>query len=127
MTARSPHQLHQHFAAAFNARDVAALIALFDPDATMVPAPGAASVRGHPAIAAALGGLLALQPTDAALETLYVIERDDLALARCRWHFTATMANGTSAAMAGSGVEVMRRQADGSWVFLLDNPWGGEG
>lgn len=126
MTARTPQQLHQRFAAAFNAHDIAALVALFDADATMVPAPGAPAVRGHPAIRSALEGLLALRPTDAALETAYAIERDDLALARSRWRFTATMPDGASAPMTGNGIEVMRRKADGSWVFLLDNPWGGD-
>ncbi len=54
--------LHFRFAQAFNSRDAEALIALYEPNATLVAQPGQ-SISGHEAIRAALGGFLALGGT----------------------------------------------------------------
>ena len=32
--------------------------------------------------------------------------------------------NGNTVEMEGNGVEIVRRQADGTWKFIIDNPWG---
>jgi uncharacterized protein (TIGR02246 family) len=126
MSARTPKQVHEFFTKAFQDHDLEGLMSLYDPDAVMIPEPGKPPVRGHAAIRAALDRLQSLKPRDGNLETVFCIERDDLALMRSKWHFTGTAPDGHLIKMPGSGTEVMRKQADGSWVHLLDNPWGAD-
>ena len=65
MPAREPEQLHSLFEQAFNAGDMAALMALYEPDAALIPQPGV-TVQGSAAIGDALrwfldrGGQIAL-------------------------------------------------------------------
>lgn len=126
MPALTPRQVHEQFTQAFLARDLEALMALYDPDATMMPGPGEEPVQGHAAIRKALEALQALEPSNGALETVFCMEHDDLALMRSKWHFTGTGPDGQPVELAGSGTEVMRRRPDGSWVHLIDNPWGAD-
>jgi len=49
---------------------------------------------------------------------------DDLAVAYNDWKLSAVDAEGRPVTMQGKAVEVSRRQADGSWLFVLDDPFG---
>jgi len=40
------------------------------------------------------------------------------------WSFTAKGADGGSTERAGRALEVVRRQADGTWRFAIDDPYG---
>ncbi len=124
--ARSPEEIQTLFIAAIGNHDLDGLMALYDEDAVMVPSPGAAPVRGLALIREALAGLLLLEPEDAALETIYCLRHDELALMRSAWRFTGTGPDGRRSLISGSGTEVMRRLPDGRWVQILDNPWGGD-
>jgi uncharacterized protein (TIGR02246 family) len=61
MPARTPEELHRLLAEAFNAHDLEALMALFEPGATLIPQPGQI-VTGTEAIREAASGFLALKP-----------------------------------------------------------------
>lgn len=47
----------------------------------------------------------------------------DTALTQNKWTMKATGPDGSPVDLAGQSAEVMRRQADGNWKFLIDNPW----
>jgi len=51
------------------------------------------------------------------LITQYVIEQGDIALLSNRW--TATF---DGADISASSAEVARRQSDGTWKYVIDNP-----
>ena len=55
MPARTPEELHRVFAEALNAHDLEALMALFEPEANLIPQPGQV-VTGTEAIREALSG-----------------------------------------------------------------------
>jgi ketosteroid isomerase-like protein len=40
-----------------------------------------------------------------------------------RWQLTATGPDGSPISMTGHSAEVARRQPDGSWRFVIDNPF----
>jgi ketosteroid isomerase-like protein len=40
------------------------------------------------------------------------------------WSFTGTGSQGEPVKLAAQNADVLRRQADGSWRFVIDNPWG---
>jgi uncharacterized protein (TIGR02246 family) len=122
MPATSPEQIHREFEKAFNAGDSDALMALYEPDAVMVAQPGRV-VRGIDEIRAALGGFLALKGR-ISLDTKLVLTIGDLAYLSNTWRLTGTGADPEPVSTGATTAEVARRQADGTWRYVIDNAWG---
>jgi uncharacterized protein (TIGR02246 family) len=114
----SPGELHRRVQDAFNARDVDALVALYEPDAVMAT-PEGEFVRGLDAIREQWAGFVALGGR-ITLETRHAVEIDGLALLRNDWHFV-----GDGVEFSSRTAEVARRQADGTWRYVIDHPYGG--
>jgi ketosteroid isomerase-like protein len=53
------------------------------------------------------------------------VEAGDVALVVNRWSLRGTEPDGAPVEMRGSSADVLRRQADGTWLVLVDDPWGG--
>jgi len=114
--------VHQKFAAALNAGDADALTALYLPDAILAPAPGQ-TVRGRDQIRAALAQYIAAKPvieikTTAAFET-----GNGLALMNGQWVMKGTGADGKPFEMSGRTAEILQKQPDGNWLYVIDNPF----
>ena len=122
MSATTPEALHRLWADGVNRGDLDALDALYEPEAAFVTQPGSV-VTGRAAIREANAGLLALKPR-ATLELLTTVRTGDLALLVSRWSLEGTGPDGEPVAVAGQTSDVARRQADGTWRFAVDNPWG---
>jgi uncharacterized protein (TIGR02246 family) len=122
MTARTPEETPRLWAEAFNAGDLDALVALYEEDAILVPQPGEA-VAGIEAIAEALSALLATQPTF-YLEVRKVLQTGDIALSFADWTLRGTGPEGEAIEMSGQTSDVLCRQPDGTWRFVIDNPFG---
>jgi len=122
MAARNPEDLDRLFAEALNAGDLASLMRLYEPQATIRPMP-AEAVHGLAAIREALAGFIGMKPKiTIAAKTLG--QAGGLALTTSRWQLTGTGQDGNPVAMSGQGVEVARQQPDGNWLFVIDTPWG---
>ncbi len=122
MPATSPEQLHRLFEEAFNAGDLDALLALYEPDAALIPEPGVV-VYGVDQIGPALKGFLDVGGK-MKLDTKKVVIVGDLAYLMNRWSLTATNDDGSPLEMGAVTAEVARRQADGSWLYVIDNAVG---
>lgn len=122
MAARTPEDLDRLFAGAMNAGNLDALVALYEPQASLTPAPGKVAV-GTDAIRGALAGFLAGNPK-MTLSPRVVSRAGDLALLTSKWEITMTDADGKPAQLRGQSVEVARRQPDGDWLFAIDLPLG---
>jgi uncharacterized protein (TIGR02246 family) len=121
--ASEPEQMHRLFEEAFNAGDLEALMALYEPDATLVPQPGAV-VEGLDGIREALRWFLD-RGGKIALDTKLVLRVGDLAYLSNRWSLTGgTMPDGSPAQLGAVTAEVARLQQDGSWLYVIDNAWG---
>jgi uncharacterized protein (TIGR02246 family) len=120
-TAR-PEEAVQAFFDAFNRGDLEAMIALYEPKATLVAQPGH-SAEGHAAIREALNGFLSMQPT-LTPEKKALVTAGDLALSVVRWTLDGTGPDRAPVRMEGTTSDVLRKQADGGWLFAIDNPWG---
>jgi len=123
MIARSPAEADRLFAQAFSAGDLDALVSLYEPDAVLVPQPGQ-TVKGRQAIREALQGFLSLCG-EFRLEVKSAVENGDLALVRSDWRLSGTAPGGCMIDLSGQAVEVLRRQPDGSWLYIIDNPYSG--
>ena len=40
------------------------------------------------------------------------------------WNLKGTGPDGSAVELSGESVEILRRQADGTWKFIIDSPWG---
>lgn len=118
--AREPQALHRLFEAFANAGDLDGLMSIYEPQVTAVPQPGQV-VRGVQPLRDELGGLLAMGPTF-HLQTLKVLRSDDIALLCNRWTATAEGPDGKEVHLGGVSAEVARRQPDGTWFIVVDDP-----
>jgi ketosteroid isomerase-like protein len=119
MGAKDPKQLHELFESYFNAKDLDALLTLYEDDAVLVAAPGA-TVQGTAAIREALEGFVAMNGTMTFIANADPIIAGDLGLMHGHWKLDVPGAD----AMEGTTAEVAHRGADGEWRYVLDNPWG---
>jgi len=122
MPVRSLDEFHPTFVAAFNAGDEDALMALYESEAALVPEPGQV-VTGTEQIRAALQQFLALQG-QFRLAAKHVVQTGDLALLISDWAVTGTGPDGKPLDVGGPSIEVVRRQADGTWLYVIDVPFG---
>ena len=122
MTARTPEDVDRRFAEALNGGNLDALVALYEPQAALMPSPGKV-VIGTAAIREALAGFLAAKPTIATSGKL-VAQTGDIALLANRWTLALTGPDGKPTTMSGNAVEVARRQPAGHWLFAMDMPFG---
>jgi uncharacterized protein (TIGR02246 family) len=122
MSARTPEEVAQLWAESFSAGDLEALVELYEADATLVPQPGEV-VTGVGAIREVLSALLAMNPTF-NLEVRKVLHTGDIALSFADWTLSGTGPDGEAIEMAAQTSDVLRRQADGTWRFVIDNPYG---
>jgi uncharacterized protein (TIGR02246 family) len=123
MPATEPEQMHRVFEQAFNAGDIEALMALYEPDATLVPQPGAVA-EGTAAIRESLRWFLDRRGR-ISLDTKLVLQVGDLAYLSNRWSLSGgTMPDGSPAELGAITAEVARRQPDGTWLYVIDNAWG---
>ena len=112
--------LHHHFAEAFNAGDADALLSLYEPSAILLPMPGQVA-RGHEEIRKALGMFLGLKGK-ITIRTISVTQTDDVGLTHGEWSLTGTGPDGNPLTLGGKTAEVARRQSDGRWLYVIDNP-----
>lgn len=122
MPATSPSEIHREFERAFNAADLDALLALYEPEAALISQPGVVAV-GLDEIGPALQGFLDLGG-EISLDTKQVVTVGDLAYLSNRWSLTGTSPDGSPLEMGSVTAEVARRQDDGSWLYVIDNAIG---
>jgi ketosteroid isomerase-like protein len=78
-------------------------------------------VRGRDEIRAVSAGIFALEPR-ASIEVMGKVQGEGLALAQARWSIDGVDPDGNPVELAGRGTIVSRRQPDGRWLIVLENP-----
>jgi uncharacterized protein (TIGR02246 family) len=125
MPARKPEECDLLLIEAMNRGDLDTAVALYEPKATYVLDSGEV-ITGQTAIREVAKSFLALKPKF-SIEVKALLSGDGgLALTSATWNATGIDADGKSFTAAGKSMEVVRRQADGTWLFVIDNPHGGE-
>ena len=108
--ARTPEDLTRLFVERANAGDAGGIADLYEPEAVMAYPPGGVTV-GRDAIRALWETVLANAPAFEPEDPLPTLVSGNIAL-------TSTIARDG----AGVRAQVVRRQADGTWLRLLDEP-----
>jgi uncharacterized protein (TIGR02246 family) len=114
-----PEQIHRSFAEAFNHLDLDGVCALYEPDALLVTSQGPA--QGSAAIREVYRAVFAMRPT-IRLETLEAHRSGEFALLFGKWELRGSGADGAEVRRQGRNTEIVRRQGDGRWLFVIDNP-----
>lgn len=122
MSVMSPQEFDELFAEGFTSGDLGGLVALFVPNATFLAQPGTPAT-GSDAIRATLAYFSGLNG-QFELRSGSVVEAGDVALVLSEWSLRGgTGPDGTAVDLSGQSTVVLRKQADGSWLCAVDDPW----
>src|ERR1700736_937285 len=120
MGATEPAQVIEQFVKLFNSGDLDGLMEdLYEEQIALQPGPGAPIVTGKAGVREVLKGFLAMGGT-MSLVSVAAIPNGDLALTHSKWRIEVE----GSDPLEGVTAEVVRRQADGAWKYIIDNPFG---
>lgn len=122
MAAKTPIEVDQLFAKALEAGDLEAIVALYEPQAVVPGQSGQPPAVGPDQIREAMRPFIELKPTNVVLAATVVAELDGVAILYDDWRGTGHAPDGSEAPLEGKAIEVVRRQADGSWKFIFDDP-----
>jgi uncharacterized protein (TIGR02246 family) len=120
MCVDDPEQLGRLFAERVNAGDLQGLLELYEDGATFL-GPDGESASGTEAIRERLEGLIAMAPRITPTSSR-VVMAGDVALMSNRWQMSLGEGDGKLAGVDGESTEVARRQSDGGWLYVIDNP-----
>ncbi len=96
------------------------LLSLYEESATFV-GPDGGTASGGDAIRERLQGLLAMAPEITPTSSRAVFA-GDVALLSNRWRMSLGGDDGQPTGLDGTSTEVARRQPDGGWLYVIDNP-----
>jgi ketosteroid isomerase-like protein len=118
----TPEQVLESIVDGINMGDLDALMPLYEPDAAFARQPGALA-HGLSGVRESLAAFTAMKGT-LDLKVTRVLRAGGLALVVGVWSFVGTGADGEPVRLTGHNADVLRLQPDGSWRFVIDNPWG---
>jgi len=122
MSTATPEQVLQSIVTGINTGDLDSLMSLYESEAAFATQPGSLA-HGASGIGEALTGFISMKGT-LDLEVTRVLEAGDLALVLGNWSYHGTGPDGEPVRLEARNADVLRRQGDGSWRFVIDNPWG---
>jgi ketosteroid isomerase-like protein len=112
---------------AITSGDMDAALSLYEPGATFaMPAGfGEGSVTGIDGLREALGGFLAMSP-ELRINPEKTLLSGELAMVTGSWTLRGGDPEGNDVDASGRYADVLRRQSDGSWLYVIDNPNGSD-
>jgi ketosteroid isomerase-like protein len=120
----TPEEVLNSVTEGINAGDLDSLMKLYEPLACFASQPG--QLAKSPAdIRESLRSFIDMNGK-LDLKVKRVLNASDLALVTTEWSFSGTGSDGKHVDIVGKSADVLRQQPDGTWRFVIDNPWGTE-
>ncbi|WP_368185669.1 DUF4440 domain-containing protein [Aestuariibius sp. HNIBRBA575] len=110
-------------AEAFQQGDIAGVMRHYEPEATVLFEPGA-PVSNVAQLEQMFAEMSALGPQFSFSEGHDVIVNGDIAIHIAPWNMVAHLPDGQEITQSGLSVAVLRKQPDGQWKMVIDNPHG---
>jgi len=120
MAASDPRDNHSLFERLSREGDVEGLVELYAEDATYVAGPDQV-LEGREQIRAALQSMIDMG-YETRLELTGLVEAGDVVLEKSRWTTRVPDENGKMVEATGLSTVVLRRQKDGLWRMVIDDP-----
>ena len=117
MSKETPEQVLKAIVDGINAGNLDGLLSLYEPEAAFATQPGSLA-HGLAGVRESLAAFLAMKGT-LDLKVTRVLEAGGLALVAGVWSFSGTGPDGAPVKLTGHNADVLRRQADGSWRFVI--------
>ena len=111
---------HRALAAAYNTGDLKTVLSMYDVEGIIVAEPDK-PVSGREKFEAAVNAILSIKGV-MEIKTVYCLESGDVAVGRSEW----SIKDGDQTKVAAKGVELLKRQPDGTWKVLIDHAFGAE-
>ncbi|MEN8935635.1 YybH family protein [Planktotalea arctica] len=108
--------------AAVGKGDMDAILATFEENGALVGQPGQLA-QGALALREAFAGFMAINPQISVIEH-EVIQAGDIALHSSTWKMSGKTPDGHPIEQSGFSTVVLRKQGDGTWLMVIDNPFG---
>lgn len=118
----TPEEVLNSVTEGINAGDLDSLMTLYEPLACFASQPGQLA-KSPDGIRESLRGFIDMNGK-LDLKVKRVLRASDLALVTTEWSFSGTGSNGKRVDMTATSADVLRQQPDGTWRFVIDNPWG---
>ncbi|WP_390913006.1 SgcJ/EcaC family oxidoreductase [Pseudosulfitobacter sp. SM2401] len=108
--------------AAVAAGDMDAILATFEPNGALVGEPGMLA-KGTSALRDTFSQFIGMSP-QISVTNHEIIQADDIALHSSTWKMSGKAPDGSEFEQTGFSVVVLRKQPDGRWLMVIDNPFG---
>ena len=117
-----PEDMFPKLEQALNSGDIEAALDLYEDDAGFVSGDGEL-VRGREGLRAVFEGMVNAKiiTKGAPVKTMVV---KDLALVFVQYTGTVPLPDGNEMQLSGLSTDVLRQQPDGTWLSVIDNPFG---
>jgi uncharacterized protein (TIGR02246 family) len=112
--------VHKTLAEAYNTGDMNTVLGMYDVSGIFVGDTGE-PLSGNEQFQAAVKGILAIKGK-MEINTVYCFETGDVAVGRSEW----SIRDGSETKVAAKGIELLKKQADGTWKVLIDHAFGAE-
>lgn len=119
-----PEDMNSAFAYAFNSGSIELLLALYEPDSILMDLTSQ-RVQGMDGIRTTLAGLLQLQGRMVSTN-IYCLPFENIALLRAHFILHTVGEDGTPSQIEGHTSEIVRKQPDNRWLYIVDHPFGAD-
>ncbi len=122
MSNLTPEEVLRSVTECINSGNLDSLMMLYETDACFAFQPGQ-FVKGREGVRQSVQGFIDMK---GKLESKVkrVLRASDLALVISEWSFKGTGPEGSPVNVASVATDVLRQQPNGTWLVIIDNPWG---
>jgi ketosteroid isomerase-like protein len=126
MPAMKPEECDLLMSQAFRNKNIEDILSLYEKDGVLV-LDNAKPATGYREIREALQPYMAAEEFELIAEPVaFLSAKGDIALTRAAWSAKIKGEDGSISNVSGKSVAIVRRQPNGTWLFVLDHPNGAD-